>query len=218
MDVFFQQHPDVIIATNTFRKVPTILQYEEEPLIQVVHCVDAGYTTRLTVFHNDGTKIAVVKGAQIYKTPEGEKANVTMRYPDRCTIVELEGKTILELHRDAAAALRGWAELYAPEGVLIKAHSDYLSAVRSGSPRLEVCGIALSGGLFQDLKIGIHVTRMGMQVGGPDGTVTGLKANEWRLSTLPGGSATFKSREVVPYREIDSTKKTDGEGTENPAS
>lgn len=216
--VVFHEHPDVVIATNTFRNVPTILQYEDQPLIEVGRFVQAGFTTQLNIFHNDGTRLAVVKGAQVYPTADGEKAKVTMRYANRRTIVELEGKTILELQRDAATALRLSAELYAPEGVLITARDNLLSAVMNGGKSMNLGGAPLSEGLFEGQKIAIHVTKTGIQLGGPGGRVAQGKIGEWSFYSLPDGSVVFNRPEVVPYTEIDLTKNKDGEGKENPPS
>jgi hypothetical protein len=77
MELIYQNHPSVVIATNTFVNVPTIIQFEDVPLLEVGKFADAGYTTRLAVYHNDGTKIAVVKGSRIFLTEEGKKANLT---------------------------------------------------------------------------------------------------------------------------------------------
>src|SRR5690242_20668530 len=109
MNVIFQSHPDVVIGSNTFRNVPTIIQFEVTPLIEVGKFEPAGFTTRIAVYHNDGTKIAVVKGSQVYLTDEGRKASVTPRYEAGLTVCELEGKPIFELRRTSAAALKGWA-------------------------------------------------------------------------------------------------------------
>ena len=120
MEVFFSQHPDVVIASNRFIGVSTILQFENTPLIEVGKFVKAGYSAKFSVYHSDGTKIAVVKGRQIYRTEEGKAAKFSMRYDHELTACELEGKPILELRRDGPAALRGWAQLYAPEGFLVE--------------------------------------------------------------------------------------------------
>jgi len=168
MDVVFQSHPDVVIATNTFRNVETILQYENSPLIQVGKFVEAGYTTKFRVYHSDGTHIADVKGSQIYLTKDGKNASVKTRYDPNLTACELEGRTILELHRDGPTALRGWAELYAPEGVLIKANdSDLLQAIRSNGSHIQVGGLEINNSIFNGQKIGIHVTRDRICIGGP---------------------------------------------------
>lgn len=165
MDLVFQSHPDVIIGSNTFRNVPTILQYADTPLIEVGKFEPAGYTTKFAVYHNDGTRVAIVKGSQIHLTPEGEKSSVRLRHEPNLTVCEFEGKPIYELRRDGAAALKGWAELYAPEGVLIKANSAETSAMlRTGDP-LAIDGMTLKNCEFINTAIGILVTREEIRLG-----------------------------------------------------
>jgi hypothetical protein len=139
-----------------------------------VQAEQAGYTTRFGIFHNDGTKLAVVKGARIFPTQEGKKAKIEMRYLQNMTICEVEGRPILELRRDKAAALKGWAELYAPEGVLIKANDSGIAGLlRSGDslPVLNVGPVALRNLLFDGFEIAIYVTHTNIGLGhGPPGT------------------------------------------------
>ena len=86
--------------------MPTILQYDETPLIQVVRAAEAGFTTEIPVYHSDGTYLAKVVGSQIYRTADGEKAGVTLRHPGHATVCEMNGKTLFELVREDAAALK----------------------------------------------------------------------------------------------------------------
>lgn len=64
--ISFHQSPEVTFATNVFKDVPTILQYDDQPLIQLVQDVDASFTTQFTVFDEKGTKLVKVKGTQFY--------------------------------------------------------------------------------------------------------------------------------------------------------
>lgn len=171
MDVYFQEHPDVIIGTTTFRNVPTILQYEDTQLLEVAKDADAGYETRFPVFHEDGTPLAVVRGARIIPTDEGRKANIKMRHLPDLTVCELEGKPILEMRRIGAAALKGWAELYAPEGVLVKANNEEASALYRNRDLIKVGPGWLSGSTFDGCKIGIHIQSHSIQLGTGGGSV-----------------------------------------------
>lgn len=163
--IIFQSHPVVTIGTNRFHNVPTILQFEDTPLLEVGKFVEAGYTTQFPVYHSDGTKIAVVKGSQIYLTREGAKANIALRHPQGMTVCELEGKTILELRREGPAAVRGAAELYAPEGTFIKANTYEASALLRGGRLLNSPGFAMSNSDLRDFKIGILVKRDSVSIG-----------------------------------------------------
>jgi hypothetical protein len=166
MEVTFQQHPTVVIGSNAFIHVPIIIQYEDTPLLEVGDFVEAGFSVKFPVFHRDGTKIAVVKGSRIFPTEEGKAARLTSRYEPNMTVFELEGKPILELRRTEAAALKTWAGLYAPEGVLIKAQDESFSGLLRGGDWLALPnGMVLKDSAFQGCRIGIHYTRSGIGFG-----------------------------------------------------
>lgn len=165
MDLVFQQSPDVVIATNTFRNVPTILQYEETPLIEVGKFAEAGYTTRFSIFHNDGTKIAVVDGSRIRLTPEGDKANIRRREEQNLVVCELDGKPIIEMRHTSPHSLRGWAELHAPGGVFIKALDAGVTGIRQDGSAITLGGMTMTGCTFINNRIGIHVRHDGIHLG-----------------------------------------------------
>ena len=80
-ELVFSSSPTVAFASNVFTGVPVILQADNTPLIEMVRGEDAGFTTQITIFHKDGAYLAKVKGTQIYLTPDGEKAGLTLRHP-----------------------------------------------------------------------------------------------------------------------------------------
>ena len=164
-EIIFQEHPDVTLGTCVFRNVPTILQFEDTPMLEVGKFEGAGYRTRFPVFHSDGTQIAVVKGSQIYITDEGRKASIKTRFEPNLTVCELEGKPILELRRKGATALHGWAELYAPGGVLIRASSSEVSGLLRDGGQLNVGGFTLQGCTFDGCAVGIHVMHDKIRIG-----------------------------------------------------
>jgi hypothetical protein len=57
-DVTFQESPLITIGKSTFKNVPVVIQYEETPPVEVSQFETAGFTTRFTIYHPDGTKIA----------------------------------------------------------------------------------------------------------------------------------------------------------------
>ena len=156
MDVIFQEHPDIWMGSSVFRKVPTIVQVDDIPILEVGQFVDAGYTTRFQVFHSDGTHIATVNGSRIFPTEAGNKANLKQRFENNLTICELEGKPILELRRHGAAALRGWAELHAPNGTLIKCFDEKFSGMIGSEGHLCISGQLFMDVLFEGHPIGLH--------------------------------------------------------------
>jgi hypothetical protein len=166
MDLLFQTHPAVTFATNEFVNVPIILQWETIPLVEICQIVSGGYGARINVYNKDGAKIAVVKGSQIYLTKDGEKSSFIPRFEPNLTALTLDGKTILELRRDKAVALKGSAELYTDEGILVRAVEEGVFASdRAGSP-LRLKGFVISGNVFANRPVGIHATKNGIAFGG----------------------------------------------------
>ena len=127
--LIFHNHPTVELATNTFVRVPVILQYDELPLIEIVQTQSAGFTTKIPIYHPDGTYLAKVVGSHLFPTPEGEQAGLRLEHPDRMTVCKLGEKVLFEIRRKDAAALRTQAELYTPDGRFVK-------CAQSSTPKL----------------------------------------------------------------------------------
>lgn len=160
--VFFQS-PSVSIATNVFIDVPVILQYEDTPLIEVVRAEKAGFTTQIPIYHPDGTYIAKAVGSRLVTTENGEKAGLSLRHLKERTICELNGKTLFEIQREGAAALKASAELYTPDGAFVKCPLDLMPKLFVGSNEapLQVGGVVISGSVFQNLRIGVWIRKDG---------------------------------------------------------
>ncbi len=156
-DLIFSTHPEFTIATTTFVNVPTIIMFDDTPLIEVIKVPQAGFTSRFSIYNNDGAKLAVVVGSRLMLTPDGDKAGLTVRKPDRKTICELGKKTLFELHRTEAAALKSHAELYTPTGQFFKTSETGLDIFKEnvGAEALRVGGATLKNVRIQGFKIGI---------------------------------------------------------------
>ena len=157
--LIFNTIPSFTIATNTFVNCPIILQYDETPLIQLVREVDASFTTEIDIYHNDGTFLAKAKGTQLYATEDGKKAGVTLRHPDRLTVCEMAGKTLFELERQQAAALKGSAELYTPDGFFIRAVDSGIGRElmeRRDGAHMQIGGMHVQNCSFK-CRVGIHI-------------------------------------------------------------
>lgn len=158
MNLIFQNHPDVVIATNTFRRVPVILKYDDTPLIEVITEQAAGYTTKFNIYNADGVSLAVVKGSRIFLTDDGKKAGVSIRHLDKLQVCELGGKTLYELKRDEAAALHTSAELYTPTGIFIRCTDDGVKALSNGNQgAIQIGGVTMSRNTISGFPVGIHV-------------------------------------------------------------
>jgi hypothetical protein len=153
--LIFQETPEVEFGSNKFINVPTILQFDETPLIQVVKTQDAGFSTEIPIYHSDGTYLAKVVGSQIYKTEDGKKAGLVLKYPDLMTVCELNGQTLFELKRTSAASLKAAAELYTPAGYFVKYMSSTPSLLKIDGSNLQVGGMIMTGCSFSGVRIGV---------------------------------------------------------------
>ena len=159
-DLIFNESPEFELATNFFVNVPTILHYDDTPLIQVVQTQDASFTTEINIYHNDGTFLAKAKGTQLYLTDDGKKAGVTLRNPNLMTVCELNGATLFELTRTEAAALKGTAELFTPDGSFVKVNDAGLGGYildQRNDAHLNINGMMMSGSHFEDCPVGIQI-------------------------------------------------------------
>ncbi len=159
----FQESPTIELATNQFVNVPIILQCDETPLIEVVNELKVGFSIQIPIFHNDGTYLAKVKGSQLHLTEDGKKAGVTLRHPDKKTVCEMDGRTIFEITRKEAAALKTEAELYSHDGAFIKCSNSDLAGyvLDDKSNQLQIGGCTMTGNVFAKCRIGIHIRKDG---------------------------------------------------------
>jgi hypothetical protein len=125
-DLTFQEEPTFELGSNTFKDVPVVLQFGDTPLIEISQWENASYGVEFRIYNKDGVYLAKIRGNQIYRTEAGEKSNLFLRHPGDKTVCELDGKTLFELKREGAAALKGTAELFTPDGRFIKITNDYM--------------------------------------------------------------------------------------------
>lgn len=134
--LLFSDSPTVRISGMDFN-CQVLLQYFDTPMLEVVQEVTtlnlSRYTTKLPIYHNDGTKLAVAKGSQLYRTADGEKAGVEMRHPPGMTVCEMNGRPIFEMRRTGSAAVSMTAELYTNDGVFLKWSDASVSEMLFGS-------------------------------------------------------------------------------------
>lgn len=159
----FYETPVVEIATNKFINVPIVLQYEDTPLLEVVKSQAAGYEIQIPIYYSDGTYLAKVSGSRLHLTDEGKKAGVTLRYPQNKTICEIGGKTIFEIERTEAAALKTYAELFTPDGAFVKCSNKELlgHVLDAKGKQLKINNVTMLGNTIINTQIGILITRNG---------------------------------------------------------
>ena len=95
----FTKAPIVEFGSNIFINCPTILPFDEDPLIQVVKFSDAGYSTSIPIYHEDGTYLAKVVGSRLHLTEDGKKANLKLTHPDKMTVCTLADQVLFEITR-----------------------------------------------------------------------------------------------------------------------
>lgn len=117
-NLIFSALPEVTIATNRFVcDIP--IRYKDMPMLEMVKELTA-YTPKIPIFGPDGTKLAVVKGSQLYATHDGEKAGVQLRHLPGGTVCDIKGKLAFEIRRQGASALKMTAELFTFDGVFLR--------------------------------------------------------------------------------------------------
>lgn len=165
----FTQSPAVVIATNTFLcRIP--VRYQDTPMMEFIREMTTlntpGITTKIPIFHNDGTQLAIVKGARLFDTKDGEKAGVKLRHLPDGQVCELNGKTLFELRRSAAAAISMTAELFTPDGAFLKWSPKELNGLLTLEPGkpLKIGGAVFSNNYFQG-DVGIQIGRPTESIG-----------------------------------------------------
>jgi hypothetical protein len=124
-DLIFLDRPTFQLGSNTFADVPVIVEYRGTPIIEVSQVENAGFTSQFRIYNPSGDYLAKVKGTQLYEVSEaGKKSNLRLRHPHRMTVCELDGRTLFEVRRTSAAALKASAELHTPDGLFIRVGED----------------------------------------------------------------------------------------------
>ena len=158
--LYYQNHPNVTFASNTFVGVPTILQYEDTPLIEVVRNTVLGYHSRVSVYDESGVKIAVVNGTRPYPTKEGGQAGVQVSHRSDCWICTRNGgkETLFEIYQGQGDSFRMYAELFTPTGALLKYRNEEMPSIISATKLgLMVGSSALVGNRISGCRIGVLV-------------------------------------------------------------
>lgn len=156
MNLSYQTSPSVTLATNVFKDVPIIFQFDDTPLISVVRDQALGFTTEIPIYHADGTYLAKVNGTRIFPTEDGKKAGIVVRNLPDTTVCEMAGKTVFEVVHQKGDAFRLQAELSTPSGFFVKTvDSPAIALFKPSGQALQVGGISMSGSTVRGCRIGI---------------------------------------------------------------
>jgi hypothetical protein len=157
-ELIYHSSPAVTFATNTFINVPTILQFDDTPLVSIVRETTLGYTSEIPIYHADGTYLAKVRGTRVYATSEGRAAEVAIRQLPSMWVCTVAGRTAFEIHHQQVDAFRVQAELNTPTGYLVKVdNSPHAQLYSASGQALQARGITMVGNVFQNLRIGVWI-------------------------------------------------------------
>ncbi|EJF73098.1 hypothetical protein A462_04676 [Pseudomonas sp. Ag1] len=151
----FQNAPIVKLGSNKFIDTPTVLQFDDTPLIQVVKTEEAGFTTSIPIYHEDGTYLAKAVGSRLHSTDDGVKAGVTLQHLDKVTVCKLNGRILFEIRREEAASLKTAAELYTPGGYFVKYWTARPELLGKDGGGIQVSGILMTDTTVQGCRIGV---------------------------------------------------------------
>ena len=153
-ELIYHSNPAVTFASNTFINVPTILQFDDTPLVSIVQEVGLGLTTEIPIYHSDGTYLAKVRGTRVYSTDDGKLAGVEIRQMATTWVCTVSGRTAFEIHHQSGDAFRTSAELYTPNGYLVKV-TDAPQLYDASGQALHVGGARMVGNVFENVRIGV---------------------------------------------------------------
>jgi hypothetical protein len=160
--LYYQESPIVTIATNRFINVPTIMQYEDIPLISVIREMNLGYTTEIPIYYSDGTYMAKVKGTRVYPTDDGKKIGIKIRKLADQTICEMNGKPVFEVYHQKGDAFLIQAELFTPDASFVKVNETHVpQLIDTTGNKLVVGGFTFQDCEFRNLRIGISLYKNG---------------------------------------------------------
>lgn len=164
----FVPKPVCQFGGQTFINVPIILLYDTTPLVEMVQFQGAGFGIEWDLFNEDGSKIGVVKGPRLFATEIGRKQGLKLEHFPNVTACQLSGRTLFELRRTEAAALKADAELFTPTGRFIRADESIglfgNPPMQVGAPPIRVTptgifgpSVMMVGNTFSNLEVGIHI-------------------------------------------------------------
>ena len=162
MKLVFKSSPDVIIATNTFSKVPVILKYEDTPLIEIPDERGLGFMPQIKIYHPDGSFLGMVKGNHLFRTETGEKANLRTKDHPRAFLCFLDNKTLFQLIPNHDDSFKIQTEIFTPDGSLVKCtNAPQPELIDCKGKKIPVSGIAFRDTFFEKMAIGMWIRRTG---------------------------------------------------------
>jgi|SRR5665648_55 len=160
--LIFQKSPIVTLSTNRFINVPVILKFEDTNLIEIVRENTFNYTTKIPIFHSDGTELAVVRGNRLFPTEIGKTAGITIDKYKGLWVCKMGNQILFEMILQTGDSFKLSAELYAPEGYFVKCTDiTTLQQIKITGEALTIGELTLSGNTFARCNTGIWMKKDG---------------------------------------------------------
>ena len=157
-ELIYHSTPAVTFGGNTFVNVPTILQFDDTPLVTVVREESLAFSTEIPIYHPDGTYLARVRGNRVWPTEQGRKAGIVVKQLPQLWVCTVDGRTAFEIHQQPGDAFRAQAELYAPGGYLVRVWDQSSPALFDASGgAIQVHGVTMIDNHFSGLRIGVWI-------------------------------------------------------------
>ena len=163
-NLLFTELPETKIANNIIMS-PIPIRYHDEAMLELVKEVKL-YEAKVPIFHSDGTKLAVVKGSQLYDTDDGKKAGVSLRHLPGVTVCEISGKPVFEIQRKGAAAITMTAELYTYDATFLRWSDTFITGLLFSDPDkpLKIGGLVMSD-CYLEGPVGIQIGQPSQSLG-----------------------------------------------------
>ena len=162
MNIQFDSPPEIVLATNTFINIPVVLKYDETPLIEMIHTQDFGFTTRVHIYHSDGSPIGNVTGKRLFLVNEEKQVAIDIKETTDKLTCRLLNKVVFQIASSKEASLNMMCELYIPGGYMVKCSG--WSKPQLFDPNgdiIPVGGVLVNGCIFRNSPVGIWLKQNG---------------------------------------------------------
>jgi len=161
--LLFGQGSVIRYGGNLFINVPVLLQVDGVPLIETIINNEISRTTRVSLYHQDGTNLAEVIGTRLLLTAEGEKAGVEIKFRSRLTYCTIGNKILFEELRVSAATVVITAELFTPTGLVVRSTSEVPFATYAPDGR-QIATSSFRDKRIRNTPVGFSVTENGRNI------------------------------------------------------
>lgn len=112
----YQPSPRVKYDNQQFISVPFALQFSNTEHTSITNEETLDSSSKIQIYHPDGTYLAKLSGTRIFPTADGEKAGIKLSHPKNMTVCEVNGQVVFEIFHSSG-------QFYTPNGFFMKCHS-----------------------------------------------------------------------------------------------